>query len=293
MSPRRGLPLTLMKPMKRAAGQAHPRRISQSTIKRRTRTHTPTPTLAPRAPHLLLTSSRTRKQVEKVEKAVEGEEKKAATATAAAGWAAAAAAAATVTAATATETVAEETETVVDKVAQVEFNLRVAASKGDMAALALAEQAHCYHMPHASPSPALSALSRSALPMSHFLAPPRLSPRAPKHYLYSHCVSRPWSRRRWTLMPQTGCVLPSLSPHPTSPLRSCLNLRPLVPHPCTCCCPAATHTVVIPAARQVSTHVGGHVRLPRHVESAVLGSPAFLGLALLALGDDAPPRTQE
>ena len=74
-------------------------------------------------------------------------------------------------------------------------------------------------------------------------------------------------------MPQTGCVLPSLSPHPTSPLRSCLNLRPLVPHPCTCCCPAATHTVVIPAARQVSTHVGGHVRYRRHVESAILGAP--------------------
>ena len=86
-------------------------------------------------------------------------------------------------------------------------------------------------------------------------------------------------------MPQTGCglpynpILPSLSPHPTSPLRSrltfalwCATLAPVA-----ACLTTATHTVVISAARQVSTHVGGHVRLPRHVESAVLGrntSPA-------------------
>ena len=76
-----------------------------------------------------------------MEKAAEGEEKAAATAT--------------------VTRVAEEAKTVVDEVAKAEVNLRVAASKGDMAALALAEQAHCYHMPH-SPSPALSALSRSA-----------------------------------------------------------------------------------------------------------------------------------
>ena len=78
--------------------------------------------------------------------------KTATTATAAAGWAKAAAATVTAAAATAAEEAERRGDDTVDEAAQAEINLRVAASKGDMAALALAEQAHCYHMPQPQPS---------------------------------------------------------------------------------------------------------------------------------------------
>jgi hypothetical protein len=66
------------------------------------------------------------------------------------------AAAATAAAATTVSRAAEEAETVVDEVdelAEAEVNLRVAASQGDMAALAIAEQARALTHYYYSPSP--------------------------------------------------------------------------------------------------------------------------------------------
>jgi len=67
-----------------------------------------------------------------------------------------AAATARVAAATTVSRAAEEAETVVDEVdelAEAEVNLRVAASQGDMAALAIAEQARALTHYYYSPSP--------------------------------------------------------------------------------------------------------------------------------------------
>ena len=166
------------------------------------------------------------------------------TATAAAGWAKAAAATVTAAAATAAEEAERRVDDTVDEAAQAEINLRVAASKGDMVALAIAEQAHCYYSPSPSPSSLrVAPLHQRAKPFRHTASahafPDTSSP---------HCVSRPWSRQRWTLMPLTGCVLPCnpiRHPHPPSPLRSRLSLSPLVPrlHLLLPCLTTATHGV--------------------------------------------------
>ena len=113
-------------------------------------------TLIAPAPHQ---QPRPEAQVVKAAEREEREERAAATARVAAGWAVAAAARAAAATAAATTTVsraAEEAETVVDEVdelAEAEVNLRVAASQGDMAALAIAEQARALTHYYYSPSP--------------------------------------------------------------------------------------------------------------------------------------------
>ena len=113
-------------------------------------------TLIAPAPHQ---QPRPEAQVVKAAEREEREERAAATARVAAGWAVAAAAraaAATAAAATTVSRAAEEAETVVDEVdelAEAEVNLRVAASQGDMAALAIAEQARALTHYYYSPSP--------------------------------------------------------------------------------------------------------------------------------------------
>jgi hypothetical protein len=113
-------------------------------------------TLIAPAPHQ---QPRPEAQVVKAAEREEREERAAATARVAAGWAVAAAARAAAATDAATTTVsraAEEAETVVDEVdelAEAEVNLRVAASQGDMAALAIAEQARALTHYYYSPSP--------------------------------------------------------------------------------------------------------------------------------------------
>ena len=159
MSPRRGFPLSPMEQMTRATKQAI-LGASQSAPSNTALTH-PGPhtlrtfTLIAPAPHQ---QPRPEAQVVKAAEREEREERAAATARVAAGWAVAAAAraAATAAAATTVSRAAEEAETVVDEVdelAEAEVNLRVAASQGDMAALAIAEQARALTHYYYSPSP--------------------------------------------------------------------------------------------------------------------------------------------
>ena len=162
MSPRRGFPLSPMEQMTRATKQAI-LGASQSAPSNTALTH-PGPhtlrtfTLIAPAPHQ---QPRPEAQVVKAAEREERqrEERAAATARVAAGWAVAAAARAapaTAAAATTVSRAAEEAETVVDEVdelAEAEVNLRVAASQGDMAALAIAEQARALTHYYYSPSP--------------------------------------------------------------------------------------------------------------------------------------------
>jgi hypothetical protein len=160
VSPRRGFPLSPMEQMTRATKQAI-LGASQSAPSNTALTH-PGPhtlrtfTLIAPAPHQ---QPRPEAQVVKAAEREEREERAAATARVAAGWAVAAAAraaAATAAAATTVSRAAEEAETVVDEVdelAEAEVNLRVAASQGDMAALAIAEQARALTHYYYSPSP--------------------------------------------------------------------------------------------------------------------------------------------
>jgi hypothetical protein len=160
VSPRRGFPLSPMEQMTRATKQAI-LGASQSAPSNTALTH-PGPhtlrtfTLIAPAPHQ---QPRPEAQVVKAAEREEREERAAATARVAAGWAVAAAARAapaTAAAATTVSRAAEEAETVVDEVdelAEAEVNLRVAASQGDMAALAIAEQARALTHYYYSPSP--------------------------------------------------------------------------------------------------------------------------------------------
>jgi hypothetical protein len=150
VSPRRGFPLSPMEQMPRATKQAI-LGASQSAPSNTALTH-PGPhtlrtfTLIAPAPHQ---QPRPEAQVVKAAEREEREERAAATARVAAGWAVAAAA-------TTVSRAAEEAETVVDEVdelAEAEVNLRVAASQGDMAALAIAEQARALTHYYYSPSP--------------------------------------------------------------------------------------------------------------------------------------------
>ena len=101
-------------------------------------------------------------------------------------------------------------------------------------------------------------------------------------------------------MPQTGCglpynpILPSLSPHPTSPLRSRLTFA-LWCHPCTCCClPHHRNSHGCDLRSSASQHSCGRpctvAEACRKRRFGTQHLACFLGLALLALGD---PRTQE
>ena len=143
MSPRRGFPLSPMEQMTRATKQAI-LGASQSAPSNTALTH-PGPhtlrtfTLIAPAPHQ---QPRPEAQVVKAAEREEREERAAATAR--------------VAAATTVSRAAEEAETVVDEVdelAEAEVNLRVAASQGDMAALAIAEQARALTHYYYSPSP--------------------------------------------------------------------------------------------------------------------------------------------